>query len=479
MSRDNHGFVGSSESVGVKDGRYTATSTEKSEKSAKSNNDVFTVELKNWPRTSKEFAVEYDPYAHREVAHPTTTLDTLFHLLKGSLGTGILAMPLAFSHAGYAIGIIGTLVIGFLCTYCIRLLIRSEYELCKRRRVPSLTYEATAQAAIEEGPKFLRPLAPAVPHIVNIFLLVYQLGTCCVYVVFISENLKSAIDSYVTPIKLEYYMLATLLPLIFINWIRNLKLLAPFSTAANGITLASFGIILYFIFRDPISFEGKHAVGTVQDFPLFFGTVLFALEAIGVMIPLENEMDNPKKFMTPFGVLNSGMSLIIVLYVGMGLFGYVRYGTGVKGSITLNLPDDDVLAKIVQILLAISIYVTHALQCYPAIDISWNVYLSKRIKERKLMWEYIVRTGLVLITFFLAMAVPRLELFISLFGALCLSALGLAFPAIIETCAFWSVQDSTQNCIMLAKNTSLILFGLLGLVVGTYTSLSKIIESFS
>lgn len=35
------------------------------------------------------------------------------------------------------------------------------------------------------------------------------------------------------------------------------------------------------------------------------------------------------------------------------------------------------------------------------------------------------------------MAIPNLELFISLFGALCLSALGLAFPALIQICTHW------------------------------------------
>lgn len=84
-------------------------------------------------------------------------------------------------------------------------------------------------------------------------------------------------------IDLTYYMLALLLPLIFINWIRNLKSLAPLSTIANVITLVSFGIILYYLFRVTPTLEGKHPIGKVQDFPLFFGTVLFALEAIGVV----------------------------------------------------------------------------------------------------------------------------------------------------------------------------------------------------
>jgi proton-coupled amino acid transporter len=84
--------------------------------------------------------------------------------------------------------------------------------------------------------------------------------------------------------------------LISILQIKNLKFLAPFSTFANFITLISFGFILYFIFEKPFTIEDKVAVGSIKNFPLFFGTVLFALEAIGVILPLENEMKTPKKF---------------------------------------------------------------------------------------------------------------------------------------------------------------------------------------
>lgn len=65
--------------------------------------------------------------------------------------------------------------------------------------------------------------------------------------------------------------------------IRNLKLLAPFSTFANFVTLITFGIIAYYIFKDPLTLEGKPMAGDIKKFPLFFGTVLFALEAIGVV----------------------------------------------------------------------------------------------------------------------------------------------------------------------------------------------------
>lgn len=92
-----------------------------------------------------------------------------------------------------------------------------------------------------------------------------------------------ALDFYLGDYSKESYMLALLLPLILINWIRNLKLLAPLSTVANGITFISFGFILWYLFKVPLSFEGRKPVGEMNNFPLFLGTVLFALEAIGVV----------------------------------------------------------------------------------------------------------------------------------------------------------------------------------------------------
>lgn len=86
--------------------------------------------------------------------------ETLVHLLKGSLGTGILAMPKAFGQAGYLSALINTILIGILCTYGLHILVRSQYILCKRRRVPILTYPISMKLALEEGPACLRWLAP-------------------------------------------------------------------------------------------------------------------------------------------------------------------------------------------------------------------------------------------------------------------------------------------------------------------------------
>lgn len=74
-----------------------------------------------------------------------------------------------------------------------------------------------------------------------------------------------------------------------------------------------------------------------------------------------------------------------------------------------------------------------------------------------------------------AVCVPRLELFISLFGALCLAALGLVFPAIIEICVLW--PDMGRGRWILVRDLLILAFGLCALVIGTYVALRDIVVS--
>ncbi|CAH0392445.1 unnamed protein product [Bemisia tabaci] len=420
---------------------------------------------------------DYDPHTHRVLDAPTTNNETLIHLLKGSLGTGILAMPKAFYQAGLLIGTIGTILIGFLCTYCLHVLVRSQYILCKRKRVPILSYPDSMKIALQEGPSGLRMFADASYVIVDGFLIVYQLGICCVYIVFVATTVKQVADELADPIDLRVHMLILLLPLILINYVPNLKMLAPFSQVANFITFAGLAITLYYILQDLPPVSSRPLVGEPRNYSLFVGTTLFALEAVGVMLALENNMKTPASFGGYGGVLNKGMVIIVFLYVAMGFLGYVKYGELIAGSVTLNLPQG-MLAQSVKLIFAVAIFITYALQAYVPVDIIWRTYMKQyHSHKNKMLIEYILRTAVVLITFVLAVLIPRLELFISLFGALCLSALGIAFPAIIELCVLWPDQLGTLNYV-LWRDVFLVVIGILALVIGTSISVNDIIVSF-
>lgn len=181
---------------------------------------------------------------------------------------------------------------------------------------------------------------------INWFLVIDLLGCCCVYIVFVSKNVKQVVDYYAKDtdyhdINLRYYMVCLLPLLILVNLIRNLKYLAPFSMIANLLVGTGMGITVYYLFQDIPSMSERSSFAGFERLPTFFGTAIFALEGIGVVMPLENNMKTPTHFIGCPGVLNTGMFFVVSLYAFVGFTGYLKYGDHTSSSITLNLPEDE------------------------------------------------------------------------------------------------------------------------------------------
>lgn len=62
------------------------------------------------------------------------------------------------------------------------------------------------------------------------------------------------------------------------------------------------------------------------------------MEAIGVVMPLENQMKTPQNFVGICGVLNKGMGGVTLVYIMLGFLGYLKYGDATTDNIPLNLP---------------------------------------------------------------------------------------------------------------------------------------------
>lgn len=121
-------------------------------------------------------------------------------------------------------------------------------------------------------------------------------------------------------------------------WVRNLKYLAPVSMIANVFMGLGLGITFYYLVgtgdRD---YSEVKLITHPQEWPEFFSLTIFAMEAIGVVMPLENAMKTPRSMLGICGVLNKGMSGVTLVYILLGFLGYLRYVNDVEDSITLNL----------------------------------------------------------------------------------------------------------------------------------------------
>ncbi|KAK6640610.1 hypothetical protein RUM44_012306 [Polyplax serrata] len=374
----------------------------------------------------------YDPILNRTLEHPTSNLDTLIHLLKGNIGTGILAMPDAFRNSGLLVGFFCTLFMGAICTHCMHMLVKCSHRLCKKRQVGSLGFPEVVETAFELGPEFLQPLAKAS----NVILL-----------------------------DLNIYIL--------------LQFLTPVSLLASILTVSGLGITFFYMLHDLPRTSTVRSFSSWSQLPLYFGTAIYAFEGIGVVLPLENNMKTPQDFGGWRGVLNTGMVIVACLYTAMGFFGYLKYGDAVAiGSITLNLPQDEILAQSVKLTMALSIFLSFGLQLYVPVGIMWPFLKSKFQSDNAQKYgEYVLRVSLVLLTFGLAIMIPNLGAVISLVGAASSSTLAIIFPPLIEIMTFWDSDLGKYNWILL-KDILIVVFGVLIFGIGTYVSLANIIAPF-
>uniref|UniRef100_A0A182J9B3 Amino acid transporter transmembrane domain-containing protein n=1 Tax=Anopheles atroparvus TaxID=41427 RepID=A0A182J9B3_ANOAO len=424
--------------------------------------------------------VEYEPFRHRRVKKPTSTNGTIIHMLKGSLGTGILAMPSAFRNGGLAFGVLGTTLVGLIYAHCVYLLVSTSQKSCVRTRTPQLGFSETAQSVFRHGPIPTQRFANAAKAYIDYSLLIVSFFSVCVYLLFIATTLHDVINS-----KLDIgwdkrtYILLTAVPLIFVTQVRNLRYLVPFSAAANALILATFAITLYYIFREPIDLSGLALFPEITALPSFFGTVVYAVEGIGVVLPVENKMKHPEHFLACPGVLCIVLSFITVLYNVTGFFGYARYGAGTHATVTLDLPSEEWLALSTQLLAALAILFTLGIYYYVPMDILWRKVKHCFAPERHNFAQMVIRFTILVAMTGLALGAPELEPFIGLVGSICSATLGLMTPIVLDTVYRWPTAGAFGRYRWkLVKNLLLMAFGLFILVVGTYFSVKDIVDIY-
>uniref|UniRef100_A0A3B1K6S9 Solute carrier family 36 member 4 n=1 Tax=Astyanax mexicanus TaxID=7994 RepID=A0A3B1K6S9_ASTMX len=426
-----------------------------------------------------------------------TFTQTLLHLLKGNIGTGLLGLPLAVRNAGIVLGPVCLVLMGVVCVHCMHVLVTCSHQLSERFKKSPLGYSDTVAVAMETSSSHcLRRGAPFGRHLVNFFLVLTQLGFCSVYFVFLAENIKQVVEGHrgnssgsVSVMMLysnstegggaddsgagleldqRVYMLLLLPLLILLSFITDLRSMAALSAAANVCMAISLVLIFTYILHDVGDPRRLPFVSTWSKFPFFFGTAIFAFEGIGVVLPLENQMREPKRFPQ---ALDIGMGVVIVLYVSLATLGYIRFGDDIKGSITLNLPHDTWSNLLVKVLYSFGVYVSFAVQFFVPADILVPAVCERVSEPYRRPADLCTRTLLVCITCVVAILVPRLDLVISLVGAVSSSALALVFPPLVELV----VHSARPSALLLLKDLSIAILGFLGFLTGTYVTVGEII----
>lgn len=420
---------------------------------------------------------KFDPFASRDEKTSTTDCDTLMHLLKACLGSGILSMPDAFKNAGFLIGLISTFLVAFICTHCSYILVKCAHTLYYRCKKSQMTFAEVAETAFATGPEWGRKFSKPFGYLIKTCLFITYFGAVSVYSVIIAENFKQVLNyHFKTDIDLRVLIACLLVPLILMCWIPNLKYLAPFSMVANGFMGVSLAITFYYLIKNFQPLSKVPMVAPVEDFPHFISITIFAIEAIGVIMPLENKMKNPKNFLGTFGILNKGMLGATIIYAIVGFLGYCAYINETKDSITLNFPPEEIASQLAKIFIGLAVLVTFGLQFYVCLDIAWTS-MKSHFTSRPTVANYILRTLLVIASVILAIVVPKISPFVGFIGAVCFTMLGLLIPVVIEMITFWDEGFGPCNWIII-KNVIIVIVGVIAAISGANGSLRKIISIY-
>lgn len=210
--------------------------------------------------------------------------------------------------------------------------------MCKKTKTPSLGFAETAEKVFASGPLPLRSWANVARNFGDYGLMATYFSACCVYFIFVARSLQRVMNyEFELDWNIRIYIGLVTIGMLAIGQVRVLKYLVPFSMLANAMIVVVFGITLYYMLSEPLDFSERKSFTSWGQLPYFFATVIFAMEGIGAVMPVENQMKKPQHFLGCPGVLNMAMGTVVVLYTVIGLLGYLRYGDKVEGSITLNL----------------------------------------------------------------------------------------------------------------------------------------------
>uniref|UniRef100_A0A1I7WY72 Aa_trans domain-containing protein n=1 Tax=Heterorhabditis bacteriophora TaxID=37862 RepID=A0A1I7WY72_HETBA len=360
--------------------------------------------------TRKEYSVKYAVFGGSSYSNyfmrlslPTRAVLTLS---KSMFNAGCFSLPYAWKLGGLWVSFILSFIIAGFNWYGNHILVRASQHLAKnsclivyliilfyRSERSALDYGHFAKKVCDYSDiRFLRNNSKAVMYVVNVTILFYQLGMCSVAILFISDNMVSFM--YVTAFYLQH------------NEWREL----PGSTNFTS-TIMMIGMSMY-------SFEGQTMI-----------------------LPVENKLEAPEAFLSTFGVLPTTMIICTCFMTALGFYGYTGFGDKIAPTITTNVPKEGFYSTI-NVFLMLQSLLGHSIAMYVVFDMFFNGFRRKFTSRFPNCPKYFVDKGFrvfwVMVTYLMAVLIPRLEIMIPLVGVTSGTLCALVYPPIFEMITFWT-----------------------------------------
>ena len=345
-----------------------------------------------------------------------TPLGAALLLLKSFVGTGVLFLPRAFLNGGMLFSFLVLLFIAVVSYYCFILLVSVRLKV---------------HASFGEMGR--RIYGDYFRNMINFSLVISQIGFTSAYLVFVSENFQAfvqAVSRCSSTVAIKWVILIQMIIFLPISLYRNINKIQKMALVAD--LFICLGLI-YLYFYDIKTIVERPGIADIHNFnasswTLLIGTAIFTFEGVGLIIPIQNGMREPAKFPK---VLATVMVIMSVIFISMGALSYAAYGSNTKTVIILNMPQDDKLVNVVQLLYSLAIMLSIPLQIYPAIEITSQQLFSRTgkynpwIKWKKNLFRFFM---VVLCAGVAWVGADDLDKFVSLVGSFACIPLVYVYP---------------------------------------------------
>jgi proton-coupled amino acid transporter len=352
-----------------------------------------------------------------------TPLGAAMLLLKSFVGTGVLFLPRAYLNGGMLFSNVVLLVLAGLSYYCFILLV-------------SIRLKVKSSYGDMGGKIFGNYFR----NLINFSLVISQIGFSSAYIVFVAENLRAfvlAVTKCRKDVDVGLMILAQMIIFLPMSLYRNINHIQKMALLADVFILLG---LIYVYYYDVRTIVVQHGIADIENFnpkywTLLIGTAIFTFEGVGLVIPIQSGMADPKKFPK---VMATVMVIVTVVFVSAGALSYAAYGSKTKTVILLNMPQDNKLVNSVQFIYSLAILLSTPLQIYPAIEITSQQLFSRTGKYNPwIKWKKnVFRFFMVALCALIAWAgAGDLDKFVSLVGSFACIPLVYIYPvSVVPSC---------------------------------------------
>ncbi|CAH1776436.1 unnamed protein product [Owenia fusiformis] len=439
----------------------------------------------------------------------TSIIRIMANIFISFIGAGVLGLPFAFKEAGILEGSLIMMAVGLISVKAMLLIIDCKDRLINKdttlnkgsswlkdgatKLILKVTEGTTEEKAdlmemeemngvVKQKKEPSKPEAPgqdltygdvgyyAMGHtgrlLVEFAIVISQVGFCCAYLIFISENLHDFFEV----IKKYQWLLILLPPLAILTLLRHLNSLAISSLFAQCSNLLAFGVVFWFDFEHFHALKDIHRKEiSLKGFPFFLAIAIYCYEGAGMILSLESSVAKEvrHRFRPLFKIT---LVIVTALYISFGVSGYLSFGPETDAIITLNLPKGESLdfALMVKSCLCLALFFTYPVMMFPVINILESKIISN---PKENLWKgNILRFSIVSLTGIIVLLVPNFANLMALVGAGCCTLLAFILPGIFHLKIFQGALTKWSWTL----DVCIIVIGIVGTIIGLQDAIQRL-----